>query len=43
MPPLPTRLGTKPPRALPAGLKWVLSFCSVLLTVYLVTMLDRGS
>ncbi len=42
MPPLPTRLGARPPLSLWSGLKWILTLCSALASIYLVTLLERA-
>ncbi len=42
MPPLPTRLGVRPPIALWSGLKWILTVCAALASVYLVIVLEHS-
>ena len=42
MPPLPTRLGARPPIALWSGLKWILTVCAALASVYLVMVLEHS-
>jgi hypothetical protein len=41
MPPLPTRLGARPPIALWSGLKWILTVCAALASIYLVMVLEH--
>lgn len=41
MPPLATRPAARSPRALWSGLKRILTLCSALVSIYLVTMLER--
>jgi len=42
MPPLPIRLGVRPPHMLWGGLKWLLALCSALASLVLVSLLERG-
>jgi hypothetical protein len=42
MPPLPTRLGARPPIAVWSGLKWILTVGAALASVYLVMVLEHS-